>query len=269
MNKPIRFFGIKPDDYKKVSTFRIDVVGSVTQTINTIFSKYSIDFEPRFSKDRSHMTFVCNCKDNKSIIITIYLNPDDNKPIYIYVDYLVSCKVNDTEINGGNILTKIIELKNEIRVNFINLRDVSYKIINKCRLNLSIFEIITNDECLSWYNRYGFFSHNHKDDVDKNQETCIMTFHQLIESLRSPVHQIKVLNFQKKYVIASQTSIRGYFSSVKRYLKTHQQVDCDFINDLNDLMDVLVNSGKIQYDNDLYYKNGSPEDNDEIQLFIE
>jgi hypothetical protein len=37
-------------------------------------------------------------------------------------------------------------------------------------------------------------------------------------------------------------------------------------------MDVLVSSGKIEYDNDLYYKSGRPDDNDddndEIELFF-
>jgi len=257
--------------YKSEQNFKGDIVNFFLPQINSIFENYKIIFNSKFSKMNSHITFSCDCKDHKSIIITIYLDLD-NQPTYIYIDYLVSCKVNSDEIKGGDILTKIIQLKDEIGVEFIQLRDVSFKVVKNCRLNLAIFKIITSTDGFSWYNKYGFFSIHHDDDITTNMTNRSMTFSKLINEKINPVHQVKLLNLMNKHGIDGRYTIRSYFLSVQNMLNDPTYtVDCDFIYDLNDLLELLVSSGIIQYDNVLYYKNGTyltRSDIDDIELFF-
>ena len=244
-------------EYRDVSRFKRDINTGFLPEINRIFKKYNIIFNDKFSKMNSHMTFSCTCKDNNSIIITIYLD-DENQPKYIYIDYLVSCKVENDEIKGGDILTNIIQLKEDIGAEYIKLMDVSFKVVNKCRLNLAIFKIITSVDGFSWYNKYGFFSKNHADNIRNNLQNRTITFSTLIENIKPVHHQVKIYYFTEKYTIHRGTTIRSYFLSVQHSLiHFTSTINSEFIYDLNDLLELLVNSGIIQYDNVLYYKSGT------------
>ena len=127
-------------------------------TIQSIIKLY---FKPNKFKIVSKNTkFIIHNVNNPNKECLIFRVNQLNKTITI--DFLHKCVVN-----GNTILKKIKQIAKDINFSYIKLIDGSNIEYNrhKCDYTLSTYQILLKGQ--SWYNKYGFKSNNHNDQLKK------------------------------------------------------------------------------------------------------
>jgi hypothetical protein len=229
------------------------------QVLNALFLKFELTFH---ILSQSEKKIIYKTQNDERCIITIDLV---KKPIkHLYVKSLEKCDPN----SGTEILLEIIEFGKRINVPFIQLTDASY--IDG--LNLFVLEILTTGQ--SWYNRFGFMSPNHSEEVKFNAYIAQLPFATLTDYknyLRS-IHQFPMIA-QRKKITGNLTSgnlqseflgqfpqfnpddsIQHILTQLKQqYLNKYstEELDEEQMEVVEDLLEYLEHL--IYYDSDLYY----------------
>ena len=121
-----------------------------------IINKY---FDNNYIISESKKFFFINLSDNKECCLSFKINHDD-KSINC-----VKIKSNNL-INGNEIIKKLENIAKELDIKYIKIRDVSFIIYNNVKLKLSIIKILMSG--MSWYNKLGYFSNDHKSEIINN-----------------------------------------------------------------------------------------------------
>ena len=179
---------------------------------------------------KNNNTYTITCTSGDSTIFKVY-------PKYIYIDILSKCN----DISGTEILEKIIAISIELNKP-IRLIDASMVNTGKCIYSLAYFYILLTGQ--SWYNRYGFISKHHAQNVDHNASIRELTLDEFIRL----VNRYKKLNVSDfiKYGIHKDMKI----SDIIRAFYEHRSKPC--IPEY-ELMASLINASKhvLEYDTKL------------------
>ncbi len=127
--------------------------GGNLEIVNEIFSDIKVD------KDYDNIyEITCGTNHGKSSGFSIYEDRID-------LNELSSCD----DITGSSILEKIITLSKRLRKN-IELYDSStiHAVNSDCSYSLALFSILRTGK--SWYNKHGFMSLEHYDNVEYNTQ---------------------------------------------------------------------------------------------------
>tara|TARA_B110001469_G_C9622647_1_gene310475 strand:- start:143 stop:1099 length:957 start_codon:yes stop_codon:yes gene_type:complete len=135
----------------------------ITSVVDTYFSpKLYLDTVYIFDdKTIQHYIRTKIHKDQNVCVVLIF----DDKIKDLYIDQIDTCS-----INGNTILKKSKQISTQLKYKTIRLYDTSHIYFNntkpdpKCKLSLSTYRIMLYGE--SWYNKYGFKSLNHSEEVE-------------------------------------------------------------------------------------------------------
>jgi hypothetical protein len=109
--------------------------------------------------------------------------------VKLYIDisnqFMVISNINKCDEERGNItIQKVIDLgrllEENIGINEIRLTDASVIYLDgNCTINMSIYFILSTG--VSWYNRVGFRSHKHDEEVQHNEEIRSLNVYEYVK----------------------------------------------------------------------------------------
>ena len=162
----------------------------------------------------------------------------------ITIDFLHKCVVN-----GNTILKKIKKIAKDINFSYIKLIDGSNIEYNKhnCDYTLSTYQILLKGQ--SWYNKYGFKSNNHNDQLKKWYKIRNTSF---IKNIFNYSNNTKLNTFyndnyykKKKTIKKRKTSKTSKTSKTIKYkLKSHYKNEYKILEFMNNYSINILESTK-------------------------
>ncbi len=136
------------------------------QVLNDMFRQFDLQFEIVSQSDNK---IIFKSDNGDRCIITIELRKRQHSR-HIYVNSLEKC----APYSGTEILEQIVQFGKEMNVDYITLSDKS----SIGPFNLYVLEILTTGQ--SWYNRLGFYSSVHAQEVEFNTFVSQLPFETLM-----------------------------------------------------------------------------------------
>jgi hypothetical protein len=178
----------------------------------------------------------------------------------IYINQIYKCG----EMTGTETLRKIIEVGKKIMFNSITLGDQSKIRSNTCEdeFDLPIIDILTRDHAESWYNREGFKSTTHEDDMKHNKKQKKLQLvdvlienvglkDEIFEKFKEDIEDIE--NIEN----IEDVTLGDFFKKIKtEYLKKEDftELTTEQCETLNKLIQYLKEKKIIRYTRTLIYK---------------
>jgi hypothetical protein len=175
--------------------------------------------------------------------------------IYIFenVIYLADfSKCISSNKNGTDYLNDIIRFSEELHkiiktIKYIKLIDASTISINDCKdIDFQSYRIITKGN--TWYNDFGFFSKNHKLDI----EFFEMIRHSTLNELKDKYPNIFIENFEEKYAIIPLIKLIPLLEN--KLIGNYNDEICFFLSEiLNNVKECYFLHKKNNVSYDIYY----------------
>ena len=251
---------------KKSPKQKIWTKKSVAEVINGLFTPFDMKvyIAETNRKDMFRFYFRQNDEDldedqdSEDLDFDIIFNR--SVPDYIEIIYLKSFNNGKETISGTKILNKFKLLGKKLKVKYIELYDDSSKLFNKCDVDLGVLEILTGDVAQSWYNKRGFVSSHHTNDVEYNTILRNRLFiGDIVEEIKVKIQSNIDLD---EYLELLSEGIRNFEEltlhevfirlKTKYLLKGLQKIDEEKCHAINTIM-MYIKEYLIQYDKTLKY----------------
>jgi len=236
------------------------IISNCQNKIKSIIPKYFKKYKIEKNNGQYNITVVCyNNSHNKFTI--------DEKSNSIYIDYIFApCNNNleqqDVNLTGTQMLRKIINIANELKIKNIGLQDESEKRINNCshEIDFAYLNIMLRGQ--SWYNTMGFVYKGFENDKAYNEKILNMKPDDFFELLKEneniqggDIENFKKLINKLKPDKNSYKTIQDLFKKVyETSLNTlDENQRCEHISIISLFLSELSDNEVLQYNRDLKY----------------
>jgi hypothetical protein len=200
------------------------------EIIRSVFSDKNVTIE-----DKKRIKI--RTQDGKDCV-TVYLYPD-----FIYISSIEKCG----NISGSELLKMFDTLAERMsNIKYIGLEDVSQIKICGKPISLYILKILTTGQ--SWYNKHGYFSKHHTDEIGHNESIINKPYEEFIDIVYKEEEEER--NKGIRLFPDTGKTVKDYFNYVLSDIKDK---GCDPITIekctwLSNFIDNIENSEILQYE---------------------